>query len=91
MKTLIFTNRIENLESKITSMQEKNKQPKGEVKALHQSIEFQNETHEKMKKDMTEDKQKLETDYKNNKVVQNIIQHRHEGANCRIRRQTEKK
>ena len=27
----IFTNRIENLESKITSMQEKNEQLKGEV------------------------------------------------------------
>ena len=27
----IFTNRIENLESKITSMQEKNEQQKGEV------------------------------------------------------------
>ena len=30
----IFTNRIANLESKITSMQEENKQLKGEVKAL---------------------------------------------------------
>ena len=27
-----------------------------------------------MKKDMTEEKQKLETDYKNNEVVQNLIQ-----------------
>ena len=50
----IFTNRIENLESKITSMQEKNKQLKGEVKVLQVSIEFQNETYENMKKDMTE-------------------------------------
>ena len=30
----IFTNRIENLKSKIISMQEGNKQLKGEVKAL---------------------------------------------------------
>ena len=36
----IFTNRIENLESKITSMQEENEQLKGEVKALQESIEF---------------------------------------------------
>ena len=70
----IFTNRIKNLESKITSMQEENKQLKGEVKALQESIEFQNETYEKMKKDMLEEKQKLETDYKNNEVVQNLIQ-----------------
>ena len=70
----IFTNRIENLESKITSVQEKNKQLKGKVKALQESIEFQNETYEKMKKDMMEEKQKLETDYKNNEVVQNLIQ-----------------
>ena len=32
-----FINRIENLESKIISMQEKNKQLKGEVKALQES------------------------------------------------------
>ena len=41
----IFTNRIENLESNITSMQEENKQLKSEVKALQESIEFQNETY----------------------------------------------
>ena len=70
----IFTNRIENLESKTTSMQEENKQLKGEVKALRESIEFQNKTYEKMKKDMMEEKQKLETDYNNNDVVQNLIQ-----------------
>ena len=46
----IFTNRIENLKLKITSMQEENKQLKGEVKALQESIEFQNETYEKIKK-----------------------------------------
>ena len=46
----IFTNRIENLESKITGMQEENEQLKSEVKALHESIEFQNETQKKMKK-----------------------------------------
>ena len=46
----IFTNRIENLESKITGMQEENEQLKSEVKALHKSIEFQNETQKKMKK-----------------------------------------
>ena len=66
----IFTNRIENLESKITSMQEENKQLKGEVKALQDSIEFQNETYENMKKDMPEEKQKLETDSRNNEEVQ---------------------
>ena len=69
----IFINRIENLESKLTSMQEKNKQLKGEVKGLQESIEFQNETYEKMKKDIAEEKQKLETDYKNSEVVQNLI------------------
>ena len=35
----IFTNRIEALESKITSMQEENKQLKGEVNALLESRE----------------------------------------------------
>ena len=72
--TKIFTSRIENLESNITSMQEENKQLKGEVKVLQESIEFQNETYELIKKDMTEEKQKLETDYKNNEVVENLIQ-----------------
>ena len=70
----IFKNRIENLESKITSMQEENKQLKGEVKALQESIEFQNETYKKMKKDMTEEKQKLETDNRNNEEIQNLIE-----------------
>ena len=70
----IFTNRIENLESKITSMQEENKQLKGEVEALQESIEFQNETYKKMKKDMTEEKQKLETDNRNNEEIQNLIE-----------------
>ena len=70
----IFTNRIENLESRITSMQEENKQLKGEVKALQESIEFQNETYKNMKKDMTEEKQKLETDNRNDKEVQKLIQ-----------------
>ena len=36
----IFTNRIENLESKVIRMQEENKQLKGEVKALQESVEF---------------------------------------------------
>ena len=44
------------------------------MKALQKSIEFQNETYEKMRKDMTEEKQKLETDYRNNEEVQNLIQ-----------------
>ena len=70
----IFTNRIENLESKIASMQEEYKRLRGEVKAVQESIEFQNETYEKMKKDMMEEKQKLDTDYKNSEVVQNLIQ-----------------
>ena len=62
------------MESNITSMQDENKQLKGEVKTLQESIEFQNETYEKMKKGMTKEKQKLENDYKNNEVVQNLIQ-----------------
>ena len=44
------------------------------MKALQESIEFQNETYEKMRKDMTKEKQKLETDYRNNEEVQNLIQ-----------------
>ena len=64
----IFTNRIENLELNIISMQEENKQLKDKVKALQESIEFQNETYENIKKDMTEEKQKLETDNRNNEV-----------------------
>ena len=51
----IFTNRIKNLESQTISMQEENKQLKGEVKALQQSIEFQNETYENIKKNMNEE------------------------------------
>ena len=43
------------------------------MKALHESTDFQNETCNKMKKDMTEEKQKLETDCSNNKEVQNLI------------------
>ena len=75
MKTLLLRFlQTESKTSKITSMQEENKQLKDEVKALQDSIEFQNETYEKMETDMLEDKQKLETDYKNNEVVQNIIQ-----------------
>ena len=62
----VFMNRIEKLESKITSMQEETKKLKGEVKTLQESREFQNETYKKMKNDMTEEKQKLETDYRNN-------------------------
>ena len=46
----IFTNRIENLELKITSMQKESKQLKRERKALQASIEFQNETYKNMKK-----------------------------------------
>ena len=59
-------------------MQEKNKQLKGKVKALQESIEFQNETYKNVKKDMTEKKQKLETDYRNNKEVQKLIQQNNE-------------
>ena len=72
--TKTFKNRIENLESKITSMQEEYMPLKGEVKALQEPIEFQNETYEKMKNDMTEEKQKLETDNRNNEEVQNLFQ-----------------
>ena len=46
----IFTNRIENLESKTTIMQEENKQLKGEVKALQELLELPNEIYENMKK-----------------------------------------
>ena len=46
----IFTNRIENLESKIISMLGENKQLKGELKALKVSTEFQNETYANMNK-----------------------------------------
>ena len=49
--TEFFTNKIENLESKITNVQKENTQLKGEVKALQESTEFQNETYEKIKKD----------------------------------------
>ena len=67
-------------------MEEENKlQLKGEVKALQESKKFQNETNKNMKKDMTEEKQRLETDNRNNEEVQN------EGANRRITRQTSKK
>ena len=67
-----FANRIENLKLTITSMQEENKQMKGEVKPLQDSTEFQNEKKER--KDMTEEKQKLETNYRSNKEMQNLIQ-----------------
>ena len=70
----IFTSRIENLKSKIRSMQEENKQLKGEVNTLQESIEFQNETNKNMKKNMTEEKQKLGTDKRNNEEVQKLIQ-----------------
>ena len=45
---------------------------KGEVKPLQDSTEFQNEKKER--KDMTEEKQKLETNYRSNKEMQNLIQ-----------------
>ena len=64
----IFINRIGNLESKITSMQEENKQLKSEVKALQQC--FQNETYHEMKTDTTEEKEKLGTDNRNNEEIQ---------------------
>ena len=42
--TKTFTNRIENLEPKTTSIQEEYMPLKDEVKALQEPIEFQNET-----------------------------------------------
>ena len=54
-------------------MQEEYKPLKVEVKALQEPIEFQNETYENMKSDMTEEKQKLETDDRNNEEVQNLF------------------
>ena len=60
---------------KITSMQEEKKQLKDERKALQESVEFKNEIYEKMKKkDIAEEKQKLETDNRKNEEVQNLIQ-----------------
>ena len=59
-----------------------------ESKTIQELIEFQNETYEKMNNDMTEEKQKLEADYRNNL---NSAKYRNYGANCRIRRQTPKK
>ena len=53
--------------------QEEYKPLKVEVKALQEPIEFQNETYEKMKNDMTEEKQKLETYNRNNEEVQNLF------------------
>ena len=44
------------------------------MKTLQESIEFQNETYEKIKKYMKEEKQKLETGYRNKEEVQNLIQ-----------------
>ena len=70
----IFTDRIENLESKITNMPKVIKYLTGELKALEESIKFQNETYKKIKKDMTEEKQKLKTHSMNNNEVQNFIQ-----------------
>ena len=70
----IFTDRIENLESKITNMPKVLKYLTGELKALEESIKFQNETYKKIKKDMTEEKQKLKIHSMNNNEVQNFIQ-----------------
>lgn len=70
----ILTDRIVNLESKITNMPEVIKYLIGKLKALEESIEFQNETYKKMKKHMTEEKQKLKTHSRNNKEVKNFIQ-----------------
>ena len=69
-----FANRFENLESKVISMQEENKQLKSEVKAQQESIEFRNETYGNIKKDLTEEKQKLETDNRNNEFQKLIKQ-----------------
>ena len=44
------------------------------MKALQEPTEFQNETYEKMKSDITEEKQKLETRNKNDEEAQNLIQ-----------------
>ena len=44
------------------------------MKELQESIEFQNETYEKKKKDIMEEKLKPETDNRNNEEVQNLIQ-----------------
>ena len=43
------------------------------MKALQESIDFQNETYENMKKDMTKEKQKLETGNRNNEEIQKLI------------------
>ena len=54
-------------------MQEENKQLKGELKALQESIKFQNETYKNMKKDMTEEKQKLKTDNRKNDKIKKLV------------------
>ena len=61
------------MELKISSIQKENKQLKVEVKALQESIEFQNETDKNINKNMTKEKQKLETDNRNNEEVQKLI------------------
>ena len=69
-----FTNRFKILESKIiTNMPKENKDLKDEVKHYRNQQSFKMK-HKKMKKDTTEDKQKLETNYRNNEGVQNLIQ-----------------
>ena len=62
------------------------KQLQGKVKALQELMEFQNKMYEKMKKDITEEKQKLQTNYRNSNEVQNLIQQNTEikEQNCRI-------
>ena len=62
------------------------------MKALQKSIEFQNETNENMKKDMTEEKQKLETDSRNNEEIKKLVQQNTKmKEQIAIRRQTPKK
>ena len=62
------------------------KQLQGKGKALQELMEFQNKMYEKMKKDITEEKQKLQTNYRNSNEVQNLIQQNTEikEQNCRI-------
>ena len=67
----ICTNRIENLESNITRMQEESKELKRGVKELQESMKFQDELYEK---DMKEEKEKLGANFRTNREVQKLVQ-----------------
>ena len=53
----IFTHRIEKLGPKNTRIKEENQKLNCEVKSLHESMNFQNETYKKMMKDIKKEKE----------------------------------